>query len=86
MPHVHVPVQDKYAALEPGVEAEGSREAVAGRVVAKRVMGKLAFLSIRDDRGQIQARGQGRWGGGACVLHMMRGKGRVWAGARGAQL
>ena len=29
--------------------------AVAGRIVARRVMGKLAFLSLKDDSGTIQA-------------------------------
>ena len=49
--------------------------AIAGRVMAKRVMGKLAFLSIRDDRSQMQVgRQRGKYGvgqysvmgGGAC--------------------
>jgi lysyl-tRNA synthetase class II len=41
--------------------------AVAGRVVARRLMGKLAFLAIRDDKGQLQVNRWGKncvWGGG----------------------
>ena len=41
------------AATGPGSEA-GGPVAVAGRVVAKRVFGKLAFLTLRDDSGTIQ--------------------------------
>ncbi len=49
--------QDLYRDLAPGAEAEGSVSvSVAGRVMNKRVMGKLAFLTLRDDRGQIQVR------------------------------
>ncbi|GIL82291.1 hypothetical protein Vretimale_7255 [Volvox reticuliferus] len=48
-------LQDLYVSLANGAEDEtGAVVAVAGRVVAKRVMGKLAFLSLRDDKGQIQ--------------------------------
>lgn len=48
-------VQEKYKELANGsVADDGVRVAVAGRVMAKRVMGKLAFLSLRDDKGQIQ--------------------------------
>ncbi|KXZ43187.1 hypothetical protein GPECTOR_99g822 [Gonium pectorale] len=53
--HYTEELQSLYAGLAPGAEDEGRTPvAVAGRVMAKRVMGKLAFLSIRDDRGQIQ--------------------------------
>ena len=33
---------------------EGVTEAVCGRVKARRVFGKLAFLSLEDDSGSIQ--------------------------------
>ena len=39
--------------LEPGQEAEGSRR-VAGRVMARRDMGKLVFLDLVDRSGRIQ--------------------------------
>lgn len=53
----HCQTQDLHTGLAPGEEAAGAAPvAVAGRVMAKRVMGKLAFLSIRDDQGQIQVR------------------------------
>ena len=48
-------LKEKYKGLADGVEDEAAEVvSVAGRVMAKRVMGKLAFLSIRDDRAQIQ--------------------------------
>lgn len=47
-------MQELHSGLADGAEAEGVTAAVAGRVIAKRVLGKIAFLSIRDDRGQIQ--------------------------------
>lgn len=50
----HLYVQELYKGLADGAEEEGSSVAVAGRVVNKRVMGKLAFLSMRDDKGQMQ--------------------------------
>lgn len=49
-------MQQQYSHLEAGQEDEQARVAVAGRVVARRVMGKLAFLAIRDDKGQLQVR------------------------------
>lgn len=63
--HYTADVQQQYAGLEPGQEDEGARVSVAGRVVARRVMGKLAFLAVRDDKGQLQV------GGGA--LHASAG-------------
>ena len=48
-------MQELYKDLESGQEAEcPSPVRAAGRVMNKRVMGKLAFLTLRDDRGQIQ--------------------------------
>ena len=40
--------------MENGVEVEGSSERVCGRVMAKRSFGKLAFLSLQDERGSVQ--------------------------------
>lgn len=51
-------LQMLHADLAAGCEAEGVLPvAVAGRVMNKRVMGKLAFLTLRDDKGQIQVVG-----------------------------
>ncbi|KAF6259070.1 hypothetical protein COO60DRAFT_1622084 [Scenedesmus sp. NREL 46B-D3] len=52
--HYSTDLQQQYSHLEPGQEDESAAVAVAGRVVARRVMGKLAFLSLRDDNGQLQ--------------------------------
>ncbi|KAJ9534274.1 hypothetical protein QJQ45_007049 [Haematococcus lacustris] len=53
--HYTAQLQEEHSALSNGQEVEGAAPvAVAGRVMAKRVMGKLAFLTLRDDKGQIQ--------------------------------
>jgi lysyl-tRNA synthetase class II len=50
-------LKESFKTLSNGVEDEaGMQVAVAGRVMAKRVMGKLAFLTLRDDKGQIQVK------------------------------
>ena len=56
-------LQDIYKDLADGEEAEGEKDAVsiAGRIVARRAFGKLAFLTLRDDSGTIQVRK-------ACIL------------------
>lgn len=46
-----------YEDLPAGEEAPGTEErpvSVAGRVLARRVMGKLAFLRLADDSGEVQ--------------------------------
>ena len=43
----------KFNYLENGQE-EDFNVSIAGRVMAKRVMGKIAFFSISDQEGQIQ--------------------------------
>ncbi len=40
--------------IEPGQTDDDSRVRVAGRIVLRRVMGKLAFLTIRDSSGDLQ--------------------------------
>ncbi|KAG7362820.1 lysyl-tRNA synthetase [Nitzschia inconspicua] len=40
--------------LEPGEEDETSDVAVAGRIMTRRVFGKLAFFSLQDESGTIQ--------------------------------
>jgi lysyl-tRNA synthetase, class II len=47
-------LHSRFANLENGSEVEGASVAVAGRVLTKRVMGKLAFVTLRDDSGTIQ--------------------------------
>ncbi|KAB2607550.1 lysine--tRNA ligase [Pyrus ussuriensis x Pyrus communis] len=49
-------LQDIYKDLADGEEAKGGKDAVsiAGRIVARRAFGKLAFLTLRDDSGTIQ--------------------------------
>ena len=44
---------EKFDYLENGQE-EDFRVSIAGRVMAKRVMGKIAFFTISDQEGQIQ--------------------------------
>jgi lysyl-tRNA synthetase, class II len=46
-------VRDEAEALEPGGEAESTRR-LAGRVMARRDMGKLVFLDLVDRSGRIQ--------------------------------
>jgi lysyl-tRNA synthetase class II len=40
--------------LEPGEEDEDSDVAIAGRVMTRRVFGKLAFFTLQDESGLIQ--------------------------------
>jgi lysyl-tRNA synthetase class 2 len=51
-------LQDAYADAErwtgEALEGEGRRVALAGRLLAKRVMGKAAFAQIQDVSGRIQ--------------------------------
>jgi lysyl-tRNA synthetase, class II len=51
--HHTADLQTEYAELASGEEV-GVDVAVAGRVVAKRVFGKLAFFSLQDETGTIQ--------------------------------
>jgi len=56
-PHTYHPSHTTTAAREL-LDAEGERSrkvSVAGRVMAKRKMGKLAFLDVRDGAGRLQA-------------------------------
>merc|ERR1711937_355626 len=40
--------------LEPGEEDEGSDVSIAGRIMTRRVFGKLAFFTMQDENGIIQ--------------------------------
>ena len=42
------------AHLANGQEDEGSDVSVAGRIMLRRVFGKLAFFTLQDESGQIQ--------------------------------
>jgi len=52
--HTAAQLQSIHEDLAAGAEVEGTVEAVCGRVKARRVFGKLAFLSLEDDGGGIQ--------------------------------
>ena len=51
--HTMVDLQSKYADLPNGEERE-EEVAVAGRIMARRVFGKLAFFTLQDETGNIQ--------------------------------
>jgi len=51
--HHAAELQAKYADLPAGEEVEGE-VAIAGRIMARRVFGKLAFFSLQDETGTIQ--------------------------------
>jgi lysyl-tRNA synthetase, class II len=46
-------LQEKYADLANGEEVE-IEVAIAGRIIARRIMGKLAFFNLQDETGTIQ--------------------------------
>ena len=53
--HLASKLQEEHKDLANGTVAELQHSvAVAGRVRARRVMGKLAFISLQDDSGFIQ--------------------------------
>ncbi|MBW4552143.1 MAG: lysine--tRNA ligase [Aphanocapsa sp. GSE-SYN-MK-11-07L] len=51
--HHTAELQAKFADLAPGAEAD-LEVSVAGRIMARRFMGKLAFCTLQDETGQIQ--------------------------------
>ena len=51
--HPVAALQDKFADLEAGAEADFA-VSVAGRIMARRVFGKLAFFTLQDETGTIQ--------------------------------
>ncbi|MFM7440367.1 MAG: lysine--tRNA ligase, partial [Snowella sp.] len=51
--HNAADLQDKYADLASGEELE-IEVSIAGRIMARRVMGKLAFFNLQDETGTIQ--------------------------------
>lgn len=54
--HTATELQKKYVDLPSATEANEDTDhvSVAGRIIARRVFGKLAFLTLRDDSGDIQ--------------------------------
>lgn len=52
--HTAKQLQDIYNHLENGEERKEDSVSVAGRIIARRAFGKLAFLTLRDDSGTIQ--------------------------------
>ncbi|CAA0829024.1 Lysyl-tRNA synthetase- class II [Striga hermonthica] len=54
--HTANQLQEIYRDLENGEESNGESDnvSIAGRIVARRAFGKLAFLTLRDDSGTIQ--------------------------------
>ncbi|KAI3822920.1 hypothetical protein L1987_10521 [Smallanthus sonchifolius] len=54
--HTANQLQEIYKDLENGEESnsENDQVSIAGRIVARRAFGKLAFLTLRDDSGTIQ--------------------------------
>ena len=51
--HHAIELQEKYVDLTAGEEVE-DQVAIAGRIVARRVFGKLAFFELQDETGKIQ--------------------------------
>jgi lysyl-tRNA synthetase class 2 len=51
--HCAADLQEKYADLAAGEEVE-QEVSIAGRILARRVFGKLAFFSLQDETGTIQ--------------------------------
>ncbi|XP_062179187.1 lysine--tRNA ligase, chloroplastic/mitochondrial-like isoform X2 [Phragmites australis] len=52
--HTTKELQEEYIHLENGEACEEAAVSIAGRIVARRVFGKLVFMTIRDDTGTIQ--------------------------------
>lgn len=57
-------LQDIYKHLGNGEESKTDGVSIAGRIVARRAFGKLAFLTLRDDSGTIQV-----WELGTCSFN-----------------
>ena len=54
--HTTADLQSLHTSLPDGEVAEGAAVAVAGRVMSRRFMGKLAFFKLVDAEGSIQVR------------------------------
>lgn len=52
--HTANQLQEIYSHLGNGEECKEGFVSIAGRIIARRAFGKLAFLTLRDDSGTIQ--------------------------------
>ena len=52
--HTAAGLQKEFASLADGEEVEDVSVSVAGRVMARRVFGKLAFFTLQDESGSVQ--------------------------------
>ena len=52
--HRMADLQSKYTDLPNGEEIDDTEVAIAGRIMARRVFGKLAFFTLQDETGNIQ--------------------------------
>lgn len=57
--HHAAQLQQQYSDLGNGEADDSASVAIAGRIVGRRVMGKLAFLSLRDGSGQVRPEQRG---------------------------
>lgn len=65
--HTAAQLQQLYTELPDGEVAEGATVAVAGRVMSRRFMGKLAFFKLVDASGSIQVRARPGIRAGCCA-------------------
>ncbi|MFQ5500893.1 MAG: lysine--tRNA ligase [Phycisphaerae bacterium] len=54
VPNAAIRVRIEGLELDPGQSDESAQARAAGRIILRRVMGKLAFLTLRDSTGDIQ--------------------------------
>ncbi|CAM9961884.1 unnamed protein product, partial [Hapterophycus canaliculatus] len=52
--HSSSELQKQWVGLEAGTEDEEAEVSVAGRIMARRVFGKLAFFNMQDSEGSFQ--------------------------------
>lgn len=70
--HTAAELQQLYADLADGAVAEGASVAVAGRVMSRRFMGKLAFFKLVDASGSVQVGVRAGSGEGWTVAHAIQ--------------
>ena len=70
--HTAAELQQLYADLADGAVAEGACVAVAGRVMSRRFMGKLAFFKLVDASGSVQVGVRAESGEGWAVAHAIQ--------------
>ena len=52
--HSATQLADQFSELEAGAEDEEADVSVAGRIMTRRIMGKLAFFTVQDETGTFQ--------------------------------